>query len=248
MFTSKQHLQRDLGVDADIAAFFVDRKVPEDNLYWRERLLYVAKGTGYLSIPLFYDLQYKCGVNKENLLNEESVQLMEKILNSVAIYEYERINFEEHIKNCKEIIRGKIKNLELYSQLLEYFSNEDLKPVKNLGTHSKALNRGDTFLFSLCYHGLPQNITDRILEGWYALIPSFLLMDDIMDLKQDREKKEENSINDFGQGNLGVEKAIDFLRIKFIKLKSINILLGEYFERSLERKLQTPYMQFILKN
>lgn len=248
MFTSKKYLQNNLGVDADIAAFFVDRKVPENNLYWKERLLYVAKGTGYLFIPLFFDLKYKCGVSKQYLLHEDYVQLMEEILNSAAMHEFEQISFHEHIENCRFLMSGKVKNTLLYADLLEYLSDEDLKPVKNIGTPSKALNRGDTFLFTLCFLELPDNVVNQILEEWYALVPSFLLMDDIMDLKEDRERNEENAINDFGQGANGVEKAIDYLKIKFNHLKSVNVQLSEYFERSLQQKLQSPYMQFLLKH
>ena len=248
MFTSKKHLQNNFGVDADIAAYFVDRKVPENNMYWKERLLYVAKGTGYLFIPLFFDLTYKCGVGKNDLLQEEYVQIMQDILNSAAMYEFEKISFQQHIENCKFLMSGKVKNKLLYADLLEYFSHEDLKPVKNIGTPSKALNRADTFLFALCFLDLPENVVNKVLEEWYALVPSFLLMDDIMDLKADRERNEENAISDFGQGSDGVEKAIEFLKTKFSHLRSVNIPLSEYFERSLEQKLQSPYIQSLLKH
>ena len=194
MFTSKQHLHDNLGVDAEIAAFFVDRRVPENNAYWRNRYLYVAGGTGYLFIPLFYDLQYKAGVSKKLILDENYVQIMERILDSAARYEFEMISFEQHIKHCTEIMRSNIKNEALYHDLLVYFKDEELVPYKKLGTFSKALNRGDTFLFSICYLDLPAGVTEKIIEKWYALVPSFLLMDDIMDLTADLENNQENSI------------------------------------------------------
>ena len=248
MFVSKEHLNYNLGVDPEIAAFFVNRKVPVNNSYWKGRLLYVSRGTGYIFIPLFFDLQYKCGVSREEVLSEEYVQVMEKILHSAALHEFELISFNEHIDNCKEILNNKVNNEQLYVDLLEYFKNEDLVPFKNLGTTSKALNRGDTFLFSLCYPRFSKQLTDKIVREWYALVPSFLLMDDIMDLKEDQEKNQENSIADFGNGNLGVQLAIEFLRKKFAELKRVNDKLGLYFESSLERKLQTPYLQSILNN
>lgn len=164
------------------------------------------------------------------------------------MHEFEKIHLNEHIANCKEILAGRIKNEELYSDLIAYFKNEEWKPYKNLGASSKALSRGDTFLFSLCYFNFPKGLTNKIIEEWYALVPSFLLMDDMMDLREDRKNRQENSINDFGEGNIGVQRAIDFLRDKFNQLKIINIELGEYFERSLNKKLQTPYMQSLLNN
>ena len=71
-------------------------------------------------------------------------------------------------------------------------------------------------------------------------------MDDIMDLREDQRGNDENAISDFGPGSIGVEKAIQLLRTNFAELKVINLQLGEYFEKSLDRKLQTPYLQALL--
>ncbi|MEJ7766182.1 MAG: hypothetical protein WKF89_00115 [Chitinophagaceae bacterium] len=247
MFTSKHHLHENLGLDFEIAAFFVDRNVPVENLYWKEKYLYVSSGTGYLFIPLFVDIQYKCGVSIENLLEEEYIRLMEAILHSAAMHEHKLIQFQTHVSNCKALCKNKVKNVPLYTDLLEYFEN-DLRMYKNLGTNNKALNRADTFLFTLCYLDLPGKITNTIIEKWYALVPSLLLMDDIMDLKDDQEKNEENAVNGFSTGSEGVETAITFLREKFLAVKSFNIKLGEFLEGSLMRKLQTPYMTSMLKS
>ncbi|MEO5999366.1 MAG: hypothetical protein ABIN89_21415 [Chitinophagaceae bacterium] len=248
MFTSKQHLHFNLGVDADIAAFFVNRQVPVNNHYWNKKLLYVADGTGYLFIPLFFDLQFKSGISRDNILNEEYVGLMEVILDSAALHEMEKICFSQHVENCKNIMSNKIKNHNLYIDLLLYFRDQQLKPYKKLGTTSKALNRGDTFLFSTCFLDLDNEVTNKNLENWYALVPAFLLMDDISDIQEDQEKNEENAVNDFGPGNTGVKNAIEFLRNKFSHLKTLNAALGSYFERSLEKKLQTAYMKSLLNN
>lgn len=248
MFTSKNHLHQNMGVNIDIAAFFVDRKVPANNSYWKGRLLYVSGGTGYLFIPLFFDLQNKCGANLEQVLEEEYIRLMEFILDSAAMYEFKQIDFSTHIDNCKRILKNRVKNKILFNDLVEYFSDDSLKAYKNLGTSSKALNRGDTFLFVLCYLDLPEETTKNIIEKWYALVPSFLLMDDIMDLRDDQEKNEENAVSDFGAGAKGIENALEFLRIKFGQLKTVNQQLGNFFEISLKRKMETPYMQSILNN
>lgn len=246
MFISKEHLHTNLGIDQEIAAFFVNRKVPENNLYWKNRLLYISRGTGYLFIPLFFDLQLRCGVTKKVLLDEEYILLMESILHHAAHHEFEQIPFYQNIESCKQALQHRVNNKILYSDLTQYFSNEELKPFKYLGTSSKALNRGDTFLFIICYLDLPVAQTQKIIAHWYALVPSFLLMDDIMDLQEDRRGNDENAISDFGPGSTGVEKAIQLLRTNFAELKIINLLLGEYFEKSLDRKLQTPYLQALL--
>ncbi|MBE7169988.1 MAG: hypothetical protein INR73_05320 [Williamsia sp.] len=245
LYTSKQYLQNRMGVDAEIAAFFVDRPVPPDNLYWKDRYLYVSKGTGFLFIPLYFDLMYRAGVSKEALLQEEFVVLTEKILHSAAMHEYEMISLEEHVDNCKVLLTDKVANLNLYTDLSLYFSNHAV-PYNYLGTFSSALNRGDTYLFALCSLAVPDYLVQRLVAIWYILIPSFLLMDDVMDLEEDNRKGEENSIRDFGAGSTGVRNAIAFLTEKFTRLKELNPLLGAFFERSLQRKEQTPYILSLL--
>jgi hypothetical protein len=247
MFTSKKFLSDTMGVDPEIAAFFVDRKVPADNLYWAERLLYVAKGTGFLFIPLFFDLQYRSGVDKTVLLSGPYVGLMEGILDSAARYEREQQDFETHLSVCMDLVAGKIANRALYDDLLFYFRQNGLRPYKMLGTPSMALNRGDTLLFLLCYLAPGKADIGEIVRDWYALVPSFLLMDDVMDLEEDKARGEENSIGDFGEGGEGVRNAIAYLYENFARLRSVNEKLGVYFEDSLQEKLETPYLQFLLK-
>jgi hypothetical protein len=246
MFTSKEHLSFNLGVDEDIARFFVDRKVPEKNRYWQGRYLYVAGGTGYLFIPLFFDLQYKCGVPRELVLNEHYVKIAEDILHSAALLEFREITFKDHLNHCKEIMASQVKNMGLFNDLLMYFNDEQLTSYKNLGTGNKALNRADTFLLSLSFLDLTTETTDTILKCWYALVPSFLLMDDVADLQKDKENEEENFILENGGGREGVQKSIEFLHEKFNWLKSYNSKLGSYFERSLEKKIQSDYIQSML--
>jgi len=248
MFTSKEYLHLKLGVDPEIAAFFVDRKVPVNNMYWKGRYLYVASGTGYLFIPLYFDLQYRLGVSKKQLLNPLQVEICEAGLHSAAMYEHEKITFSQHIENVKLLVSPYIKNPVLFEDLSGYFSNETLRPYKYLGTFSKPLNRADTYLFTLTMLEATSVQVEKMIDQWYALVPSFLLMDDLTDLQEDNEKNEENSITDFGPGNLGVEKAIEYLRLKITYLNSVNQQLGEFLEKSLNKKLHTPYMQSILNN
>ena len=248
MYTSKEFLHNNLGIDLEIATFFVDRNVPVNNKYWKGRYLYVASGTGYLFIPLFFDLTFKLGIPKAQLLDPLYIQVCESILHSAALHEYEEISLSEHIENCTLLVTPYIRNQALFDDLNEYFRNQKLRPYKYLGTFSKALNRADSFLFALSTLQITESLLKKTIEQWYALIPSFLLLDDITDLKEDRQKDEENAIGDFAPGTPGVQKAIDYLRLKFSYMKSVNQQLGEFFERSLERSLHTPYLQSILNS
>lgn len=248
MFTSKHTLVESFGVDSEIAAFFVDRKIPDQNDYWKGRLLYVSSGTGYLFIPLWFDLQFKLGIAKDVLLNEEYVRLSEAILGSAAKHEMNKISLQEHVENCKTLVNGKIKQKALYDDLLAFFSDPLLKPYKNIGTVSAALNRGDSLLFALCELDTDKQTLDKLIRGWQVLVPSFLLMDDVMDLAEDKKNGEENSIADFGEGSEGVRKALDYLAENFEFLKQYNLKLGNTFAKSLVAKKETPYFQSLISN
>ena len=248
MFTSKEYLHTRLGVDPEIAAFFVDRKVPANNMYWKGRYLYVASGTGYTFIPLYFDLQYKLGISKKKLLDPLHVEVCEAGLHSAALYEMQTITFTQHVENVKLLLSPYIRHRELFDDLSRYFQHEALNPYKYLGTFSKALNRADSYLFTLTMLEATPLQLEKMLDAWYALVPSFLLLDDLTDLQEDTDNNEENSIRDFGEGSSGVGKAIGYARLKFSYLKSINPELGEYLEKSLEKRMLTPYMQSILNH
>ena len=163
------------------------------------------------------------------------------------MYELQTITFNQHVENVKLLVSPYIKQPQLFEDLSRYFDHEELKPYKYLGTFSKALNRADSYLFTLVMLEATSLQVKRMVDAWYALVPSFLLLDDLTDLQEDIENNEENSIRDFGEGSVGVEKAIEYLRLKFSYLKSVNLQLGEYLQQSLEKRMLSPYMQLILK-
>jgi len=67
-----------------------------------------------------------------------------------------------------------------------------------------------------------------------------------MDLHEDKQRGEENSINEFGEGTDAVKKAIEYLKNNFSTLKTINQKLGDFFEQSLEKKLRSAYLRDLL--
>jgi len=69
LFTSVRQLDEEMGVDKRIGRFFVDRKLPQNNSFWKGRLLYVSFGNGFVSIPVYYDILYRIGIPLESLLD-----------------------------------------------------------------------------------------------------------------------------------------------------------------------------------
>ncbi|KIC89387.1 hypothetical protein [Flavihumibacter sp. ZG627] len=248
MFTSKQQLIGGMGVDPEIAAFFVDRNVPKDNRYWKGRYLYIARGTGYLFIPLFFDLQFRAGMAKEDILDPSYVSIMEKILDYAAKFEFGEISFTDQIAAIQTMIEPLAKHTWLMNDLREYFKVEPLKATGNLGLENSALNRGDALLYLLCVNQAPTDLIKKVIGYWYLLVPSFLLLDDIMDFNEDRKHQEENALSYYGYDAAGVIKAIETVERNFKSLEDINPLLGEFFQSTLEHKKKTPYFQHILNN
>jgi hypothetical protein len=57
MFVSAGFLGIQYGVDDKIGKFFVDRDPPAENLYWKDKLMYLRVEPGWLFIPLIVELE-----------------------------------------------------------------------------------------------------------------------------------------------------------------------------------------------
>lgn len=247
MFTSIEQLVQSYGVDREIAKCFVDRKVPKENAYWKGRLLYVSRGNGFLFIPLLFDLMHKAGVPKEKLLSEGFVLLMEKILDYAALYEYGEMDFRTHIEKIEALVAPNSKQPWLLDNLRHYFNQELLHPSGGLGDENPPLNRGDAMLFLFVDLEETKPVIEKIIRYWYSLVPAFLLLDDLADLQDDREKNEENSLQYYGYDTEGVKKGIDILRGKFRALEEVNEVMMGFFLKALDGLLANTYFQHILK-
>jgi len=222
-----------MGVDSDIARFFVDRKVPTDNAFWRKRLLYVGRGNGFISIPVYYDLLFRLGVPKEILLSEAHVQLMERIMHYAILVEFSEINFLQQLKEIENLLSNRIQNQKFFDKLNSYLNQPILKPIGILGMPIPALNRADVFLFILCDLALNEEQVTQAILYWYALHTSYLLMDDMYDYKMDKQEKEENSVIELGDGEAGFESAFQILKANIETLRSVNSTLADYFEEAM---------------
>lgn len=233
MFTSIRFLTGQLGIDPDIAKFFVDRAVPEGNRYWKDKLLYVSRGTGYLFIPLVYDLLLRLGVDKDALLAEEHVQRMERILDSAGMVEFDGLSGAAHVDHCRQIMKDGVRNRWFWAALENYFDAGT--PVDPLGHPIPPLNRADTFLFSLCDLDMEEGLTRKFLGYWYALIAFFLMLDDVMDWEEDQRLGEENAVRHLGEGPGALDTAMEMLQRDLHTLAKLNPQLETHFERNLQK-------------
>jgi len=235
MFVSVKYLHDDMGVDEKIARFFVDRKVPQDNIFWKKKLLYIGRGNGFISIPVYYDLLFRVGVPREALLSEVHIQFMERVMHFAMMVEHKEITFEEHLSEIQKILRRRIRNKKFYEALLEYLQQPVLKPKGYLGMPIPSLNRADVFLFILCDLPMHDEQIEMAVKLWYALHTSYLLMDDMCDYQADKDDNEENSVIELGDGEEGFDKAFELLKENANTIHGINPVLSAFFEESMAR-------------
>lgn len=244
MFISVKHLHGNMGVDEEIARFFVDRKIPENNVFWQKKLLYVTRGNGYISIPVYYDLLYRMGLPKSCLIEESHIVLMERIMHYAMQVEFQQISSKTQLDEIEKLLIGRTKNPVFFSELVDYLDQPILKPKGKLGKEISALNRADVFLFILCDLPLDKGETEKAIQFWYALHTSYLLMDDIYDYQFDKQNLEENAVIELGDGEEGSIKAYTTLQANLEVLYQINPALSSFFElsiRDLKKSTNNPF-------
>ncbi|PWT74776.1 MAG: hypothetical protein C5B59_10420 [Bacteroidetes bacterium] len=234
MFVSVSNLTNNMGVDEKIARFFVDRKVPQDNIFWNKRLLYIARGNGYISIPVYYDFLLRIGLLRECLLDESHIQFMEKVMHYAMLVEYNQMSFGDQLLSIQHLLTNRIRNQEFYLELIHYLEQPVLRPIGKLGMPIPSLNRADVFLFILCDLPMSQSQIEQAISYWYALHTSYLIMDDMYDYQLDKQVKDENAIIELGDGEKGFERAFEILKRNIKTIEPVNPTLAAHFEVTME--------------
>jgi hypothetical protein len=228
MFISVNQFERDMGVNKTIGRFFVDRKPPADNSFWKGKLLYVGFGNGYVSIPVYYDILHRIGLPIEVLLDEKHIFFMERLMHFAILQEKNEISLPEELKCIRALLKGRIQNQGYYESLNRYLDQPALKPLGPFGLPYISLNRADVFLYTLCDLPLSEKQWEQAIRYWYALHPSYLIIDDIRDYAKDKEDGEENVVIDLGDGSAGFERTFEMLRKNGETIQEINPLLGQF--------------------
>lgn len=244
MVITSRMLSEELGIDSEIAEYFANqRKVPADNLFWKNKRIYISAGFGFLTIPLAFDLMFKAGISKEVLLNDEHVSLMEEGFDCLKRYEAEEWNIEQFIEGCRKLLQGKIKQQKLAFDLFAVLMN---KPAQyfDFETKHKALARSDSFLFTLVDLELTDEWVASFLPYWYSLARPILLLDDFKDLEADRINNEkENTIIGLGNNAEAIKAAHSIGIADIVILAKLNPKLAKFMESLLEDSLKHAHIQ-----
>jgi hypothetical protein len=224
MFLTAIALVQEFGVDKTIAKFFVDREPPKENLYWKDKLLYLRPQPGYIFLPLIVDLFYRSGIPLADLLSEEFITTLEHIGHYAAQEEFDLITKQEAMVSCKRLVEV-FKDEKFLNDLAEYL-NGDQNEISALTTPFRALHRGDLFLFSLCVLKCDEEQKLNLAKTWFTLISTLLLLDDSEDYDSDLEKGDENAFIESGSNQEGFDKIKSLLAKNLHHITSINAAMA----------------------
>jgi hypothetical protein len=244
MFLSCDDLKLAYGVDMEIGRFYVDRKVPLENVYWKKRHLYIPPVPGYYFMPIFSDLAFRCGIKKSAILSEDFIGLAEKILDSAGRLEQKDISWEEHINECIEMAKSNVVNTVFLEDLTFYFTGKKENASVPLGTPYPSLNRADAYLFALCTISFDQEKKVKLVESWYALMTYFLILDDLVDIKDDFKNNEENALIEAGLSEQGAAIITDMINRSYTSLEKINPVMSN----RIDHKRQGLDVEAIIKS
>lgn len=227
MFLTKHDLKLSYGVHLDIGAKYVDRRLPEGNLYWKSRTIYLPGAPGYIFMPIFADLLLRAGADKSTLLAEAQLKTSEEILHSAALLEHKQINWIEHIEQVSKI-QPHPASRTVHAELVKYLqegSNSATNGLK-LGTKFPSLNRADSYLLSITTLDVNSFDLTLAIESWYALMTYFLIMDDLADIKEDLKNNEENVLLEAGLDQNGISTITNMIDKSIGVMNKINPVMA----------------------
>jgi hypothetical protein len=214
-----------LGIDPPTADFFVQRRMPGNNEYWSRQTHFVSVSTGYIFIPVFFDLLIKEGLAAEKILAEDRLLTMENILQSAGRMEYKKVSMAQHIADCRSVLMKtglSEENIDAAERMLVH------RPFTKVPTRFASLRRANTFLYVFAddqaHYGL-------IFKSWELLLPLLLMLDDFADLEQDHAAGEENCLLDDGRVTDNFFELVRCAESMLDELSKINKLLADYLRK-----------------
>lgn len=247
MFLTCDDLKLAYGVDMEIGRFYVDRKVPADNVYWKKRYLYIPPVPGFYFMPVFSDLAFRSGIEKSAILSENFIGLAEKILDSAGRLEQKAISWEEHISECIKLTELNLANKDFLEDLKSYFAGKKENASVPLGTPYPSLNRADAYLFALCSIPFDQEKKVKLVESWYALMTYFLILDDLVDIKEDFKNHEENALIDAGLSEQGAAIITEMINRSYVQMEKINPVMANRIDHKRQSLDVEAIIQSFLK-
>jgi hypothetical protein len=239
MFVSANFLAVNYGVRDDIAKFFADREPPKENLYWKDKLMYLRPQPGYLFIPIIIDLLHKSGAEKYVLLEDAFLNVMETILHYSAEQEFEITDQQTAIEKSFQLVNGKATDSNFISDIKDYLQGKN-NWLQQLSAPYPALRRGDLFLFVIATLNITEEQKTKIVKVWFALITTLLLLDDMEDISEDQKNGDENAFIESGLNQEGFDQLKQLLSKNLNELKQVNSVLANHLHRKFGKVKDLP--------
>jgi hypothetical protein len=230
-----------LGLQPFIAEFFVRRKLPGNNDYWLNRSNYVSLSTGYIFIPVFFDSLVKRGIPANEILGEDLLLTMERVLQSAGRMEYKKISGEEHIQDCRSLLlEANVSSAEVERAEAKLVH----RPFRELPARFAALRRANTFLYTF---GGSTFDFDIIFHTWEMVLPLLLMLDDFADLEEDILNGEENCLLDGGGVTENMFELVAHCERMLNELSEINPLLSIYLRSLKDEAVARNMLSIMMK-
>ncbi len=246
MFISAGFLGIQYGVDDKIARFFADREPPHNNLYWKDKLMYLRPEPGWLFIPLIVDLLYKCGIEREQLLSDKFVLLMEQIGHISALEETSQMNHQQALEACINLVVNEHESESYFKNLVDFMNGGSENLFSPLALPFKALHRGDYFLFSLCALRFDDQLQTTLVKYWFALISTLLLLDDADDLIDDQKNGHENAFIESGLHKAGIDRIVQMVSDNLKCIATLNRSMAAKLDKGFVSLNKMPHINQLL--
>ena len=224
--TEFQHyLEFELGIQPVVIHFLHDRPIPKNNEYWKGRTSFLSKSPGYLFIPILFDLFLKSGIDKSVILSELHIHLIEEILHLAARQEREQLTYPQLHEKCRAVVQ---REGIAPDEILKADQALVHRPFMRIPVKFQSLQRANSYLYSAV---LFPNDYDMIFQLWESLMPFFLFLDDLTDIKEDLANQSENCLLDSpgGQDNFFILHPLMAELLK--KIEPINSKLYHQLDR-----------------
>ncbi|MCC6634125.1 MAG: hypothetical protein IT251_01330 [Chitinophagaceae bacterium] len=248
MFVSADFLAINYGVHDEIANFFTEREPPTNNLYWKDKLMYLRHEPGYLFIPIMVDTLNRLGIEKQILLGNKYIHLLEEVGHIAALEETNSITKQKAIELCINLTQAKAKNKYFYDALEKYMTGDNNSFINELLLPYKALHRGDIFLFSVAILDFDNEVAHKIIQYWFVIIGSFLLLDDASDIEADKQNNHENAFLECGLDAKGITEIKLFLGSLLTTIKTFNKPLARAIDNQFVKMAELPHIKQYLNN
>jgi hypothetical protein len=166
---------------------------------------------------------------RELILDEQHVTLMERLMHFAILQERSLISVGEELKSIQSLLNGRVKDEQRFNALNKYLDQPVLKPMDDFGLNYPSLNRADVYLYVLCDLPLTEEQWKLAIRYWYALHPTYLILDDLRDYEKDKTAGEENILLELGEDGQQVERALDLIEANCVILEEANPLLADFF-------------------